>query len=118
MRSWEELEEEVARLQAEKAQLREQLTQALALIAQLQQELEQLRSGLGEPPTFIKPSTPQPRSKADKSPRRKRAKDQNGARKREAPTRTVEHRLQQCPDCAYPLRHPTLSKRRQVNVAR
>ena len=26
----------------------------------------------------------------------------------------MEHKLEQCPDCAYPLRHPTLAKRRQV----
>ncbi len=91
MRS-EDFEEEVARLRTENQQLREQLAQALALVAQLQQELEQVRSERAQPPSFVKP-----KDKADKEPRRKRAKDQNGARHRETPTRTVEHKLEQLP---------------------
>jgi transposase len=69
-----------------------------------------------QPPSFIKikPSTPKSKDKAVKKPRRKRAKDQNGSRRRDTPTRTVEHRLERCPDCGYGLRHPTLAKRRQV----
>lgn len=98
------LEEEVIALRAEVASLKEQL-------AQLQAQLDKFRS---DPPSFIKPSTPKPKNQADKKPRRKRAKDQNGARQRETPTRTVQHKLEQCPGCSYPLRHPTLAKHRQV----
>src|SRR5438105_214348 len=108
--------------------LREELAKAHAVNAQLQAEIEQLRAiigssgsgnaagGSGGSPSFVKPSTAKAKDKdkAQKEPRRKRAKDQNGTRKRDVPTRTVQHRLEQCPDCAYPLRHPTLAKRRQV----
>ncbi|MEO5951350.1 MAG: IS66 family transposase [Chloroflexia bacterium] len=105
-------EEEVLVLRAEVAALKGQLAQALALIAQLRAEIEQLRSS---PPTFVKPSTPKPKEKAQKQPRRKRAKDQNGARLREqSPTHTIQHHLETCPDCAYPLQHPQLASKRQV----
>jgi transposase len=99
------------------AYLREELAKAHALIAELRAEVDQLRGSRGSaggPPSFLKPSTPKPKAHGDKPPRRKRAKDQNGSRKRDTPTRTMEHKLEQCPDCAYPLRHPTLAKRRQV----
>lgn len=58
-------------------------------------------------------STPK-KEKGDKRPRRKRAKEQNGARRRETPTQTVQHRLEQCPDCGYGLRHHHVASRRQV----
>lgn len=112
------VEEEVAGLRAENSQLKEQLRlalehleEALARIKQLEEELERVKSA---PPSFVKPSTPQPKDKAQKQPRRKRAKDQNGARRRETPTQTIQHQLEQCPDCAYPLQHPQLALRRQV----
>ncbi len=113
------LEEEVAHLRAENAQLKEQLrlalvqlAQALARITELEAKLEQVGSESGGP-SFVKASTPK-QDKMQKQPRRKRAKDQNGARRREMPTRTVEHRLEQCPDCGYGLRQPQLAGRRQV----
>lgn len=107
------LEEEVVALRAEVASLKEELAQALAVIAQLRQQLDKYRS---EPPSpsFIKPNTPKPKDQTAKQPRRKRAKDQNGARRRETPTQTIQHRLEQCPDCRYPLQHPQLALRRQV----
>jgi hypothetical protein len=108
------LEEEVIALRAEVASLKEQLAAALAVIAQLQAELDKYKSG---PPSFIKPNTPKPKpkDKAEKKSRRKRAKDQNGARPRDPdPTRTIQHKVEQCPTCAYPLQHPQLALRRQV----
>jgi transposase len=115
------LEEEVAYLRAENVQLKEQLrlaleqlAQALARIKQLEEELEQIKSTPASP-SFAKPSTPKPKDNKDKQSRRKRAKDQNGARRREqTPTRTVEHCLEQCPDCGYSLRQHQLASRRQV----
>jgi hypothetical protein len=104
-------EEEVVALRAEVGSLKEQVAQLLAVNAQLQAQLDKYQS---DPPSFIKLSTPKPKDHAQKKSRRKRVKEQNGARQRETPTHTVEYRLQQCPDCAYPLRHPTLAKRRQV----
>jgi transposase len=104
--------EEVVALQAEVATLKEQLARALAVIAQLQAELDKYRN---EPPSFIKPNTAKSKDKAQKQPRRKRTKDQNGARRREQnPTQTIQHTVEQCPICAYPLQHPQLALRRQV----
>ena len=106
-------------LRAENEQLRELLAQALARISALEakvQELEQaLREAKSEPPPSIKPSTAKPKDKAHRQPRRKRAKDQNGARRREQnPTHTIQHKVEQCPTCRYPLQHPQLALRRQV----
>ena len=104
-------------LRAENEQLRELLAQALARIEALEakvQELEQaLTEAKSEPPSFIKASTPK-KEQVEKKPRRKRAKDQNGARRRETPTQTIQHKVEQCPTCAYPLQHPQLALRRQV----
>ena len=46
-------------MRAENQQLREQLAQALALIAHLQKELEQLRAGLSGPPSLHQAFYPQ-----------------------------------------------------------
>jgi hypothetical protein len=58
------------------------------------------------PPPFIKPATPK-KDKTQKQPRRKRAKDQNGARRRETPTQTIQHKLEQCPTCRLPSATPS-----------
>jgi transposase len=108
----EELEEEVAALRTEVDGLKEQVAQLLAANAQLQARLDKLQS---EPPSFVKPNTPKPKEQAEKKSRRKRAKDQNGARRREqTPTQTIQHKLEKCPTCRYPLQHPQLALRRQV----
>ncbi|MBF6614863.1 MAG: IS66 family transposase [Chloroflexi bacterium] len=102
-------------LEEEVVQLRAELAEARVLIAKLQQELERLRSERSEPPSFVKPNTDKPKDQAQKQPRRKRANDQNGARRREQnPTQTIQHTVEQCPTCAYPLQHPQLALRRQV----
>ena len=100
------------------AQLREELAKAHAVIATLQAELDELRRQLAErdnspPPPFVKPNAPK-KDKAENQPRRKRAKDQNGARHRDTPTQTIQHKLQECPTCAYPLRYYRLGGQRQV----
>jgi len=98
-------------------QLRAELAEAKALIAELRAEIEGLRSELNQrsdPPPFVKPNTPKSKSHPDKQPRRKRTKEQNGARRRDTPTQIVRHKVEQCPTCAYPLRHARLSGQRQV----
>src|SRR6266540_657772 len=101
-------------LEEEVVQLRVELDEARALIAELRAELDQVRSGKANPPPFVKPNTPKSKNQTDKRPRRKRAKEQNGARRRETPTHTIHHKVEQCPDCTYPLRHASLAGRRQV----
>ena len=106
------LEEEVSALRAEVASLKEQVRQLLAANAELRQELDKYRNA---PSSFVKVNTAKPNDKAEKKPRRKRAKEQNGARRREQnPTQTIQHKVEQCPQCRYPLQHPQLALRRQV----
>jgi transposase len=106
------LEEENARLRVENAdlralvaQLQEQLAIALARIAELEQQRR-------DPPPFIKSNKPS-RSEP-KPPRKKRDARHNQARRRELPTRTVDHALDRCPDCHYQLRGQSLDYARQV----
>jgi hypothetical protein len=106
------LEEEVELLRAENKRLGELLEQALARIEKLEAELEQARHSSPSPPVFVKASTP--KKGGDKQQRRKRAREQNGTRKRDTPTQTIQHRLEHCPTCAYPLRHARLAGQRQV----
>lgn len=106
------LKEEVAVLKEENKQLRELLEQALARIAELEAEREQARNS--SPAPSVRASTHKQEGGKGKQQRRKRAKEENGARRRDIPTHTIQHRLGQCPDCGYSLRHPTLAKRRQV----
>src|SRR6266508_4106780 len=107
------LEDEVALLREENKGLRAMLEQALARIAKLEAELAQAQATRSSPTFFVKPSTQKKEGK-DKPARRKRAKEHNAARRRDTPTHTIQHTLEQCPACAYPLRHLTLTGQRQV----
>lgn len=103
-------------VEEEVVQLRAELAKARALITELRAEIERLRNESGAPPPFVKPNTPKLKDQPGKGKeqRRKRAKEQNGARRRDTPTQTIQHRLEQCPTCAYPLRHARLAGQRQV----
>ncbi len=70
----QKLEEEVATLRSEVAGLKEQVRQLVVANAQLRQELDKFKQ---EPPFFVKPNTPKDKDKAEKQPRRKRAKGLN-----------------------------------------
>lgn len=101
-------------LEEEVVQLRAELAEARALIAELRAELERLRSEKSDPPPFVKPNTLKSKSQTSKQPRAKRAKEQNGARRRDTPTQTIQHKVEQCPTCTYPLRYHKLAGQRQV----
>jgi transposase len=101
-------------IEEEVVQLRIELAEARALIVELRAEIERLRNERSDPPPFVKPNTAKSKNQADKQPRRKRAKEQNGARRRDIPTQTIQHKMEQCPTCAYPLRHARLAGQRQV----
>lgn len=95
------------RLQAENAELRQQLTLALERIVELEAQLKQ-RS---DPPTFVKPN----RQKTQREqPRKKRAAAHNTSRKRMTATRVERHALEHCPDCQCRLRGESLDYSRQV----
>ena len=106
------IEEELALLRAENAELKRQLAQALARIGELEQRIAELEQRQGSPPSFVKPH--RPKAKDPKQPRRTRAPQHNHGRRRETPTRTVQHALECCPACHYRLRGESLDYRRQV----
>src|SRR5437763_357919 len=88
------LEDEVAALRAENALLRAELAAARARIA----ELEKRKTPA---PGFVQANT----ERKDRSePRRKRAPEHNAGRRRGAPTQTVQHAYERCPDRGYLLR--------------
>jgi len=101
----EVLRQENERLTAEVARLSSALTDALARI----EELEHRRP---DGPSFVKPNRPQ--AEGEKRPRKKRAAHHNTSRKRSAPTRTVRHALDRCPECQYRLHGESVDYTREV----
>ena len=101
-------EQEYAVLLAENAELRrrvEDLQEALAeveaALGASQERVQELEKGKKGRPPWVKPNKPQ--GEGEKKPRRKREARGNGARRREEPTRVIEHELERCPDCGYRL---------------
>ncbi len=100
------LEEEVAQLRAENQRLRQQLATLQDQLATAQQriaELEQQRAA----PAFVKAKTP----KRERKPRRKRSPEHNRGRRREPPTRIVQHTLERCPECLYRVHGQSIARR-------
>jgi len=96
------LREQNQSLREQMKALQEQLSVALAQIEALKKK---------EPPAFVKPNG----NKAKREgPRKKRAKEHNGARKREMATRIEEHLIRTCPDCQGDLSGINISRRRQI----
>lgn len=104
------LQEEVEFLRAENAELKKLLAEALAKIEVLERRIAELE-GRGGPPPFVKPNKPKPTSEKK---RKKRASEHNHARKREEPTRSVDHSLDRCPECNYKLDGQSVDRTRQV----
>jgi len=116
------LEQEVERLRAENAELRQLLAASQAQVVQLSSELavagerilaleEQLQAGPGAP-AFVKAK--RKKEAGVRGPRKKRAAAHNTSRKREVPTRIERHALAHCAECGYLLRGESLDYRRQV----
>jgi transposase len=116
------LEQEVAYLRAENAELRQRLAmgavenaevrQQLALALERLIELEAQVDGEKGPPAFVKAN--RPRAEEAKRPRKKRAAQHNRSRKRMQATRIVRHVLERCPDCQYRLGGESRDYTRQV----
>ena len=105
------MEEEVVRLQAEIAQLQAELATALALIAQLRDQVARLTQQKTPPPPFVKANTA-PAAPAPPKRRQKRRAADNKARRRATPTEIVRHAYERCPDCGYALRGGHVADRR------
>jgi transposase len=102
------------------ATLEEQLKQALEQVRLLGEQLaaahkriEELEKLKTPPPAFAKANVKKPEA-GKKKPRKKRAAQHNHGRRREAPTRIVEHRMVSCPACASRLGGVSVVRRRQV----
>ena len=98
------LRAEAARLRAENAELREALGRVEARLA----EMERRKT---PPPSWAKASTPTDRAPKERT---KRSPEHNKGRRREEPSRIVEHAYARCPECAYALRGRSVSWSRQV----
>jgi transposase len=75
--------------------------------------IEELEKQKTPPPTFVKANVKKP-DDGPKQPRKKRDPKHNHARRREAPTRIVEHRISACPVCSSRLGGVSVARRRQV----
>ena len=118
------LEEENAALRAEHAALRAEIEGVTAHLIALREQVEQLSAALQvaqtrlaeveakktPPPAFVKANVPE----RPKQARKKRAPEQNHARRLEPPTQVIEHRLERCPTCQGRLSGGYLARRRQV----
>jgi len=100
--------------------LREALRAEREQVADLQEALGQLESEMAaarewiekakkKRPAWVKAN--KPKKEEPKKPRRPREAAANKARRREEPTRVVEHKLERCPECNY-----RLSRRKVAHV--
>jgi transposase len=120
------VEQELALLRAENEELRRRLAEAVGLLAaalqgnaelalrnsELEQRIAELEQGQGGPPSFVKRN--RAKSEEPKKPRRKRDRQHNHGRRRETPTRAMQHALERCPECHYRLDGKSLDYTRQV----
>src|SRR5713101_8889467 len=83
---------QVSAMQAENQALHERLAVA-------QKRIEELEKQKTPPPAFVKANVAKPAA-GEKKQRKKRDAQYNHARRREAPTQVVEHRIKPCPVCA------------------
>jgi len=97
-------------LRAEIVELRRQVTELSAHIAELEEQGKP--PAPKSPPSFVKPNRPKRDTPDGK--RQKRDKKHNTTRRRETPTRFERHALDQCPVCACHLTGESLDYSRQV----
>ena len=106
-------DERIASLEERLKQALEQVRRLEEQLAAAQQRIEELEKLKTPPPAFAKANVKKPKA-GEKQPRKKRAAQHNHGRRREAPTRIVEHRIVSCPACASRLGGVSIARRRQV----
>ena len=93
-------------------QLEEQVRALQEQLAAAHQRIEELEKRKPSPPAFVKANVTKP--PGQKKARKKRAAQFNQARRREPPTRSVEHRISTCTQCGSRLGGVSVARRRQV----
>ena len=91
----------------------EELCQTQEQLAVAQKGIEELEKHKTPPPAFVKATVKKPQN-GEKTLRKKRDPKYNRARRREKPTRIVEHHLSTCPMCSSRLGGVSVARRRQV----
>src|SRR5712691_2685607 len=108
----EQLREALERLEKMEAVLAE--NQALhEQLAEAKREIEELKKQKTPAPAFVKANVLKP-PEGEKKLRKKREAKHNHGRRREAPTRIVEHAITFCPQCRSRLGGISEARRRQV----
>ena len=113
-------EERIASLEAQLKQALEQwrqtqeeLRQTQEQLAQANRRIEELEKQKTPPAAFVKANVKKP-PEGEKKPRKKRDARHNRARRREKPTRTIEHQISLCEECGSRLGGVSVARRRQV----
>ncbi len=116
MRQEDEIRQLKERLREALEQLKAVLTENQGLKEQLveaQKRITELEKQKTPPPAFVKANVAKPED-GHKKPRKKRDAKHNRARRREEPTRIVEHQITSCPVCSSRLGGVSVARRRQV----
>src|SRR5690349_6446641 len=106
-------EERIAWLEEQLAQVVDQLRLKDEQLRLAQARIEELEKQKTPPPAFVKAHVKKP-PVDQKKPRKKRAAQHNHGRRREAPTRIVDHPIVSCPQCASRLGGISIARRPQV----
>lgn len=113
-------EERIASLEAQLEQVFEQWRQTQEELRQTQEQLaeanrriEELEKQKTPPAAFVKANVKKP-AEGEKKPRKKRDPKHNRARRREKPTRIMEHPISLCQECGSRLGGVSVARRRQV----
>jgi len=77
-------------------------------------EIERLQHKDGSPALVVKANKHKEKGMQPYKTRKKRAAEQNAARKKSVPTEIREHALDRCPDCDYKLSGQSVARRREV----
>jgi hypothetical protein len=104
----------IAQLEDQNAHLRAENQVLQARVLELERQMVELAAKQTPPPAWAKPNKRRQGAQQAGKPRRPRASEYNRARRRSAPTRSVQHAYEQCPDCGYRLWGGAVQRRREV----
>jgi transposase len=113
-------EERIASLEAQLEQVieqwrqtQEELRQTREQLAEANKRIEELEKQKTPPAAFVQANVKKP-PEGEKKPRKKRDPKHTHARRREKPTRIVEHPISRCEACGSRLEGVSVARRRQV----